>query len=132
VGSPYRTIEDNLVYRTDINNNPTAMTTDVALEGGLQYGPDFNKGTVFTGADGRPYITAQFVLGDPIPRTIQVIDKIGFYTELGSPRWTYIMMPKFVWDSLTDRQKRDVIGIMYQEEGGTLMRPLFPNYGKLK
>jgi hypothetical protein len=42
------------------------------------------------------------------------------------------MMPKFVWDSLTDRQKRDVIGIMYQEEGGTLMRPLFPNYGKLK
>jgi hypothetical protein len=72
------------------------------------------------------------VLGDPVPRTIQVIDKIGFYTELGSPRWTYIMMPKFVWDALSLDVKRDVIGYMYQREGGVTLQDLFPNYGKLQ
>ena len=116
------------MFRTDDNNNPTAMTTEVALEGGLQYGPDFDHGTTFT--SDRTYLTAMLVLGDPVPRTIRVIDKIGFYTKFGTMRWPYIGMPKFLWDGLTEDQKRDVIGFMYQVEGGVTLRGLFPNYDK--
>jgi hypothetical protein len=115
--------------RTDENNNPTAMTVDIANEGGLQRGPDYNIGTPFTVGD-KTYYTAMIVLGDPVPRTIQVINKIGFYTSWGGQRWTYIAMPRFIWNSLTDDQKRDIIGFMYQREGGTEIRGYFPNYGK--
>jgi hypothetical protein len=115
--------------RTDENNNPTAMTTDIAEQGGLLYGPDYDIGTPFE-IDGKTYNTAMIVLGDPVPRTIQVIDKIGFYTEFGQQRWTYIAMPHFIWLNLSDEQKRDVIGFMYQREGGITMKNLFPNYGK--
>lgn len=118
------------MFRTDLNNNPTAMITDIAAEGGLQYGPDYDHGTSFE-AGGRTYFTASIVLGDPVPRTIQVIDKIGFYTQVGTQRWAYIGMPEFVWHNLTDEQKRDVVGFMYQHEGGTSMRELFPNYGEV-
>jgi len=118
------------MYLTDLNNNPTAMTTDVAAEGGLQYGPDYDRGTIFSGSDGRSYYIASFVLGDPVPHTIQVIDKIGFFTKHGQRRWSYVNLPKYIWDSFTDEQKRDFIGFMYQNEGGEALRSLFPNYGK--
>jgi hypothetical protein len=119
-----------MLMRTDANNNPTAFTSDVAKEAGLKLGVDYNLGQAFIGGDGRTYHTAH-LLGDPIAITIRVIDSISFDTSIGTMRWTYIAIPKFIWALLTFSQKRDVIGWMYQREGGTEMRSLFPNYGKL-
>ncbi len=114
---------------TDENNNPAAFTTDIAHQAGLLLGKEYELGTSFI-SSGMTYHTAK-LLGDPIQTTILVLDKIGFYTGRGGQRWDYIGLPKFIWESLSPDQKRDVIGFMYKYEGGTAMRSLFPNYGKL-
>jgi hypothetical protein len=114
------------VFRTDINRNPTAFTTDIAKEAGLILIVDYVKGNPFT-SGGATYYTAH-LLGDILALTIQVIDKIGFYTSgIGNDvRWSYIAMPWKLWLSLTIRQKEYVIGQMYIVEGGTEMKSLFP------
>ena len=114
--------------RTDDNRNPAAFTVNIAEEARLIVGTDYEVGTPFT-ADGRTYYTAK-LLGDPIELTIEVIDEVGYYTKSGGTRWSYIALPKFVWDALTTEQKRDVIGFHYEREEGTAMRNLFPNYGR--
>jgi len=116
------------MMRTDDHNNPTAMTTAVALLGGLILGTDFEIGEPFDVA-GFEFHTARLI-GNPLNLTIKVIDKIGFITKGGSPRWEYIRFPHFVWLSFEQSTKVDVIGWMYEHEGGSLMRALFPNYGK--
>lgn len=113
--------------RTDDNNNPAAFTTDIASQAGLILGSDYERGTQFP--NGEQLWTAK-LLGDPIQLTIRVIDSIGYYTKRGIPRWTYIALPKFVWDSLDSDGKRDIVGFHYMNEGGTTMRSLFPNYGQ--
>lgn len=117
-------------FRTDTHNNPAAFTTQIAQQAGLIEGTDYTIGDSFmpTGTGNKLY-TAR-LLGDPIALTIRVIDAISYYTNLGYQRWTYIAIPKFIWSSLSPDQKRDVIGFHYQHEGGTAMRPLFPNYGQ--
>ena len=121
--------------RTDENNNPTAFTVDLAKEAGLELGVDYEPGTPFPAPS--PLVTAK-ILGDPIAVTIKLINAVGFYTHQGpiSPRWKYINMPKCVWIMLPNApgfgtSRLDVIGYMYQQEEGTAMRSLFPNYGKL-
>ena len=123
-------------FRTDRNNNPTAFTTDIAIEAGLVQGRDFVQGDPFSPSgninyvDGQPvgrvFYTAKLT-GDPISLTIGVIDRIGF--RVGSdpykPRWTYINLPYDLWQGLTSAQKRQVIGDMYACEGGTAMKSLF-------
>ena len=121
-------------FRTDRNNNPTAFTTSVAAEAGLILGTDYAVGDPFE-TGGRTYFTAR-LLGDPVALSIRVIDAIGFRTATNVQRWSYISIPKFVWDMLPDSlhpasftpSKRDVIGTMYRAEAGVTMRPLFPNY----
>ena len=126
---------DSLQYRshfvttTDQNNNPINLNLDLAIKGGLLNGEDYNLSTVFDTDPNDPTV-AMLVLGDPVPRIIKVIDKIGFYDEEGYPRWTYISMPNFIWLSLTDEQKRDVIGFIYKHLGGNMMIGYFPNYEK--
>lgn len=115
--------------RTDDNNNPTAFTTAIAEQAGLELGTEYETGTVFLAA-GIGYHTAKLI-GDPIALTIKVIDKIGFKNLQGRPRWVYVNFFHFVWLSFTYEQKLDTIGAMYQNEGGTAMRHLFPNYGKV-
>ena len=105
--------------RTDENNNPAAFTTDIARQAGLILGTDYETGTPFGS-----YYTAK-LLGDPIAITIQVIDKIGYYTATGALRWTYIAIPKFIWLSLTYDEKKAVIAFHYSREGGTAMKGLF-------
>ena len=112
--------------RTDANNNPTAFTTDIAAQAGLTLDKDYLIGDPF---DGGLFHTAK-LLEDPIVLTIRVINAIGFYTHAGAQRWTYIGIPKFIWSALSSDQQRDIIGFMYQHEGGAGMRHLFPNYGK--
>lgn len=114
--------------RTDDNNNPAAIITDVVRQSGLIFGTDWENGTPFPHPS--DLVTAR-LLGDPVQLTIRIIDVVGYQTHLGNPRWTYINMPKFIWHSLTADQKRDVIGYHYQHEGGTALRHLFPNYGAI-
>ena len=108
--------------RTDRNNNPTAMTTDVAKTLGLVQGVDYVQGDKFPGASN--LYTAK-LLGDPIDTTIKALDtaandktKKAFYTQAGQPRWTYIAMTDEQWSKLTPEQKKAVVAKMYQNEGG--------------
>jgi len=103
--------------RTDRHNNPTAFTTDVARLAGLREGVDYTRGDPFGGGQ---YYTARLT-GDPIATTIRVIDKIGFYTQAGKPRWTYIdQIPQIKnWGSLSYADKASVIKQMYAREGGS-------------
>jgi len=121
--------ESREMYRTDENNNPTAFTTDVAAEAGLTLGKDYEQGDSFQAGNLTLY-TAK-LLGDPVQLTIRVISKISFCTPMGQMRWSYIAMPFLIWNELSPSQQRDVIGWMYQREGGITMRNLFPNYGEL-
>jgi hypothetical protein len=111
-------------FRTDRNNNPTAFTTDIAKEAGLTYGIDYIQGDMFTEGNAT-YYTAK-LLSDPVDLTIEVIDKLGFYNNKGNSRWIYIAIPYKLWMSLTKLQKTYVIGYMYNQEGGTDMKTLFP------
>jgi hypothetical protein len=111
-------------YRTDRNNNPTAMITLIAAEGGLVLNTDYAIGDPFE-SGGRTYYTAK-LLGDPIALTMRVIDAVGFRTAQDVQRWPYISLPSFDWLRHTTDQKRDLIGYMYFREGGVTMRPLFP------
>ena len=117
-------------FRTDTHNNPTAFTTDIAKEAGLKLGTEYTQGDPFGGHGEPVYYTARLI-GDPIALTIRVIDAIGFITSKGFQRWMYICFPHFVWMEISQLDKLDVIGWMYQREGGVTMRSLFPNYGKL-
>ena len=111
-------------FRTDDNRNPTAFTIDIAKEAGLVQGTDYEIGDPFE-SNGRTFYTAR-LLGDPVIITLRVINKIGFYTKMPNQRWVYIGIPFLLWNSLTDQQKRYTIGVMYQNEGGTMMKDLFP------
>ncbi len=110
--------------RTDEHRNPTAFTTDIAKLAGLVEGVDYERGNPFS-VGTATYYTAKLLL-NPIETTLRVIDNVGFYTGHGFQRWTYIGIPKFVWDSLDRPAKVKVIGFMYQHEGGTAMKGLFP------
>lgn len=109
-------------FRTDRNRNPAAFTVDIAKQAGLILGTDYVAGDPFPPPS--TFVTAK-LLGDPIQLTIRVIDTIGYYTKAGQARWTYIALPKFVWDSLTPNLKKEVIAFHYQHEGGTEMLGLF-------
>lgn len=101
-------------YRTDRHNNPTAFTVDVAKQAGLVEGVDYEVDTALQ--NGFP--TAK-LLGDPFEKTIEVIDKIGFYTKSGAPRWTHTAIPQMEWQSMNNEQKKSFVVSMYQKEGGT-------------
>lgn len=101
-------------YRTDRHNNPTAFTVDVARQAGLVEGVDYEVDTALQ--NGFP--TAK-LLGDPFEKTIKVIDKIGFYTKTGAPRWTHTAIPMMEWQSMNNEQKKSFVVSMYQKEGGT-------------
>ena len=118
-------------FRTDINNNPTAFTTDIAKEGGLLIDKDYTVGTAFKVPNTNPNLVASIyytakLLGNPLDLTIKIIDNIGFFTKTGNLRWVYIGIPFKLWQNLTLIQKQWVIGYMYNQEGGVAMQDLFP------
>jgi hypothetical protein len=125
VAAPYVPEEKRTVTRTraDRHNNPTAFTTDLARQAGLREGIDYTQGDPFV-AGGHTYYTAR-LLGDPIELTIRVIDRVGFTTASGAPRWSHTVLPKKYWDSMTREQKIRVIASMYRKEGGTELAKLF-------
>lgn len=107
-------VKDKSIMRTDRHNNPTAFTVDIARQGGLIEGVDFIVGDVFPD---NPSQKTAFLIGDPVTKTIEVIDNIGFFTQGGQQRWTHTAFSKQEWDSFTDEEKRRVIADMYQKEG---------------
>lgn len=109
-------------FRTDRNNNPAAFTTDIAKNAGLELNVDYCVGDKFP--EPSNLYTAK-LLGNPIEITIRVIDKIGYYTKTGQPRWTYIAVPKFLWDIATPEIKKKIIQFHYQHEGGTELAHLW-------
>ena len=113
-----------MAFRTDRNNNPIAFTTDIAKQAGLMPGRDFVAGESFNASATQVLWTAK-LLRDPIETCIQVIDRIGFYTQKGLIRWVYIGIPSFVWQKLGHDDKKKVIQFMYRNEGGTELEHLF-------
>jgi hypothetical protein len=107
--------------RADRNNNPAAITTDVAKQGGLVEGTEYVAGDPFPQG---PLVTAK-LLGDPVALTIRVIDQITYYTQHGNPRWTYMAIPKKLWDTFSPEQKKVAVGCHYTNEGGVTMQHLF-------
>lgn len=105
--------------RTDRHNNPTAFTTDIAKAAGLQLGVDYTVGDQFPN---NPSLKTAKLLGDPVATTINVIDKLGFQTSSGKPRWDYINIPKATWDGYSYNQKKQVIAQMYAHEGGSALK----------
>ncbi len=107
--------------RADRNNNPAAITTDIARQGGLVQRIEYVDGDPFpTG----PLITAKLI-GDPVALTIRVIDKLGYYTRTGTPRWNYMAIPTELWRALSPEQKKLAVAAHYRNEGGTEMAGLF-------
>lgn len=109
--------------RTDENNNPAAFTTDIAKQAGLVLGTEYVDGSPFPSPSN--LVTAKLI-GDPVALTIKVINKIGYFTKAGTPRWIYIALPTEVWKAMSNEQKRWVVGYHYQHEGGTAMKWMFP------
>lgn len=108
--------------RTDRHNNPCAIITLIAEQAGLKKGVEYEDGDLFPQPS---TLRTARLLGDPIALTIKVIDAVGYYTKAGTPRWSYIAIPKFVWDSLTPALKKRVIAFHYTREGGSEMKGLF-------
>lgn len=110
-----------MAFRTDRNNNPTAMTTDVAKTFGLQEGKDFVRGDKFP--TGNLY-TAK-LLGDGFKTTVKALDTAAkqgrdpFYTATGTPRWTHTAIPTAQYLAMNEEQKVNLVKSMYKKEGGS-------------
>ncbi len=111
--------------RTDRHNNPTAFTVDVAKTAGLVEGRDYEAGDPFPN---NPRLRTAKIIGDPVKQTIKVIDRIGFYTQSGQPRWTHTAISNDQWQRMTTSQKAQVIKEMYKKEGGTALQNIFKTY----
>lgn len=116
-------VESKVSYRTDKHNNPTAFTTDLAKQAGLQINVDYVRGDPFP--NNQDMFTAK-LLGDPIQLTINLIDRVGFTTKSGAQRWIY-MYPEMnvAWKWLPRQGKKAIIQYMYHHEGGTELEKLF-------
>ena len=110
--------------RTERNNNPTAMTTDVAKMLGWELGVDYEIWDSFTTSSWQTLYTAKLI-GDPIETTIRLIDRWiangidPFYRANWQWRWSYISsiwITKDKWLKMTDAEKADVIKKMLQHE----------------
>lgn len=119
VGGDTNQASRKLGFRTDRNNNPTAMIYAPSFNKALdEAGIAYSKGDVFP--DNSKLHTIKFdTPADGINGAIAVIDNLGFYTSYGQQRWTHTAMPQSQWNRLTPEQKIGVVKNMYQKEGGS-------------
>lgn len=107
--------------RTDRNNNPTAMTTDVAKTLWLVEWVDYVKWDVFPNNSN---LFSAKLIGDPIQQTIKALDtaianwKRAFYTQWGQQRWTHTGMSNEQWQGMNNEQKVATVVKMYHNEWG--------------
>jgi hypothetical protein len=113
--------------RTARNNNPTAMTTDVAQSLGLQEGVDYTQGDPFKSDTGQTLYTAKLIGSDPISTTVSAFDKAAangdsiFTTASGTPRWAYYKNPptNAQWEAFTPQQKVSTVEYLNKMENGS-------------
>lgn len=108
--------------RTERNNNPTAMTTDVAKTLWMVEWVDYIVWDKFQDSN----LHTARLLWDPIETTIRAFDNAAakgiwiFYTQWWKQRWSHTAMTNEQWKKLTDEQKRNVIYAMLQREWGNM------------
>lgn len=108
--------------RTERNNNPTAMTTDVAKTLWMVEWVDYIVWDKFPNSN----LHTARLLWDPIETTIRAFDNAAakgiwiFYTQWWKQRWSHTAMTNEQWKKLTDEQKRNVIYAMLQREWGNM------------
>lgn len=118
--------------RTERNNNPTAMTTDVAKSLWMVEWVDYEKGDPFTTWDWKTLYTAKLI-GDPIEATVKAFDNAAskgiwiFYTQWGKQRWTHTAMTNEQWMALSPEEKKNVVLWMLQKEWGDINKMAYYN-----
>ena len=123
--------------RTERNNNPTAMTTNVAKSLWMVEWVDYVQWDAFKTKDGRTLYTAK-ILWDPIDTTINAFDRAVenginiFYTQGGKQRRSHTAMTNDQWKSLSKAQKRAVIMNMLKNEGWDISKFTYYNDGSSK
>lgn len=119
--------------RTERNNNPTAMTTDVAKMLWGELGVDYEIWDAFVTASWQTLYTAKLI-GDPIETTIRLIDRWiangidPFYRANWQWRWSYISsiwITKDKWVKMSPAEKADVIAKMLKHEWGSMENMLY-------
>lgn len=107
--------------RANRNNNPTAMTTDVAKTLGMVEWVDYVRGDPFSSGSGTLY-TAK-LLGNGVETTINAFDRIAqdpnkkiFYTSGSRQRRTHTAMSDEERLGLSQEDKAKVIQRMYNNE----------------
>lgn len=111
--------------RTERNNNPTAMITDVAKSLWWVEGVDYVVWDSWKNNEWKTYYTAK-LLWDPIDTTIKLLDnaaktwKWAFYTAGWKQRWTHTAMTDDAWLKLSNDQKKQVVLNMLQREWGNI------------
>lgn len=110
--------------RTDRNNNPTAMTIDVAKQWWLVEWVDYVKWDAFTWANWKTYYTAKMLWDTNawIQSAIKVIDSIWFKTQAWKNRWTYtdkIWLNNESWAKMSNAEKIAAVKKMYKNEWGS-------------
>lgn len=117
--------------RTERNNNPTAMTTDVAKSLGLVEWVDYVKWDSFKSGTGTLY-TAK-LLWDPVATTIKAFDTAvakwinAFYTQWWKQRWTHTAMTNEQWKNMSQAQKEATVLKMLQKEWGDISKMSYYN-----
>ena len=119
--------------RTERNNNPTAMTTDVAKMLWWVLWVDYEIWDSFTTASGSVLYTAKLIW-DPIETTIRLIDRWiangidPFYRANWQWRWSYISkiwVTKEKWLKMSPSEKANVIAQMLKYEWGSMENMLY-------
>ena len=110
--------------RTDRNNNPVAMTTDVAKTLWLVEWVDYVQWDSFTWGSWNTLYTAKLIW-DPIQQVIKWLDiaandpnKKAFYTQWWAQRWTHTAVSDEQWNNMTQEQKQALVVKMYHNEWG--------------
>ncbi len=123
----------NAKMRTERNNNPTAMTTDVAKMLGWELGVDYEIWDSFTTGSWTTLYTAKLIW-DPVETTIRLIDRWiangidPFYRANWQWRRSYISsiwITKDKWSKMTYDEKAEVIKKMLQHEWGSMENMLY-------
>lgn len=115
---------NNPNMRTDRNNNPTAMTTDVAKTLWLVEWVDYTVWDPFQWGNWNTLYTAKLIW-DWVTTTIKWLDnaaldpnKSAFLTWGGAPRRTHTSMTDQEWLALDQAWKQAVVAEMYRREWG--------------
>ena len=105
--------------RTERNNNPTAMTSDVAKS---LWGIEWVDYIVWDEFPNNPNLHTAYLLGDPIDKTIELLDRAAtswrwaFYTASWKQRWTHTAMSDSAWLNLSNEEKKNVVLKMLHNE----------------